>query len=137
MFHYFHLLFTFANWMLSWITIQRKSKYTILFAFTNTSRVHRICHLIKLSSFDQIHVEIHVVFNDINIIRGQMHVHWYYTRTKYWAQLYQWYKFLFASYFNNERNKLRLFLLISILQQKTTLISMDPIPPSYQCYSGN
>jgi hypothetical protein len=100
-FHDFHLLFTFANWMLSWIAIQRKSKCTILFAFTNTCLVHRICRLVKLWSFDQIYGETHVMFNNIiNIIRGQMHVHWYYTRTKYRdVSLIQF----FASYFNSER----------------------------------
>jgi hypothetical protein len=87
--------------MLSWIAIQRKSKCTILFAFTNTCLVHRICRLVKLWSFDQIYGETHVMFNNIiNIIRGQMHVHWYYTRTKYRdVSLIQF----FASYFNSER----------------------------------
>jgi hypothetical protein len=123
--------------MLSWIAIQRKSIYTILFAFINTCLVHRILsfHL----STKSMSRSIHVMFNNINIIRGQMHVTrtlMHYTRAKYWAvSVIQ----ISPSYINNERNELCLFLF-SYYNKKTTLISMDSMlfPTSsslhtYQC----
>jgi hypothetical protein len=78
------------------------------------------------------------MFNDINIIRGQMHVHRYYTRTKYWAVSVI---LIFASYFNHERNELRLFLLIFVLQFTTKKLLLwyqwiQWFLHTYQCSCG-
>jgi hypothetical protein len=80
---------TAARWIFiwktgrSWIKINQNTR-SCSHLQTLASIVHRIFRLVKLSTFNQIQVEIHnhVKFNHvcsvISQIRGQMHVHYWY-----------------------------------------------------------